>query len=105
MEDEKGSSMAKEVMVGKDNVHTIVQTNNTFAGLEKGLEEESGATAGDEGGHTTDISTDFQEDMSSFCKEFKAPSATSSPKASEETPGGGELQVSAEGVQVGMGAC
>ncbi|GAA0187523.1 hypothetical protein LIER_34811 [Lithospermum erythrorhizon] len=103
-EDAKRNSMAKEVTVGKNNVHTTAQTNNTFAGLQNVLEDENDAMAEtkgslrDEGDHTTvgeehvqtnnsfagleDISTDFQEDMSTFCKEFKAPSATSSPKVS-----------------------
>ncbi|GAA0148503.1 hypothetical protein LIER_07926 [Lithospermum erythrorhizon] len=33
--------MAKVVTVGKDNVHTIVQTNNPFVGLENVIEEEN----------------------------------------------------------------
>ncbi|GAA0176422.1 hypothetical protein LIER_29418 [Lithospermum erythrorhizon] len=181
-EDAKGNSMAKEVTIGKDNIHTIVQTNNNFAGLENVMEDENGEAAErrgslrDEGGPTTvgkehvqrnnsfagleipsvdhaqrnvdglvatgkdgvlgslvvvdklqvsslsvlqDISTDFQGDMNAFCKEFKAPSATLSPKAdlsmatdvtqqwslpSEDKPGGSELQVSAEGLQEEMGA-
>ncbi|GAA0186347.1 hypothetical protein LIER_33635 [Lithospermum erythrorhizon] len=151
--DANGNYMAIEVTVVKDNVHTIVQTNNTFAGLENVIENENGATTEtkgslrDEGGCTTvgkehvqtnnsfasldvqsvdhpqekldgsvatgkdgvvgslvDISTDFQEDMSNFCTEFKTPSATSTPKAAvEEKSGGGKLQVFAEGVQLEMG--
>ncbi|GAA0166869.1 hypothetical protein LIER_21930 [Lithospermum erythrorhizon] len=40
-EDAKENSMAIEVTVGKDNVHTIVQTRNTFAGLENVIEKEN----------------------------------------------------------------
>ncbi|GAA0182426.1 hypothetical protein LIER_42298 [Lithospermum erythrorhizon] len=58
-EDAKRNSMAKEVTVGKNNVHTTAQTNNTFAGLQNVLEDENDAMAEtkgslrDEGDHTT----------------------------------------------------
>ncbi|GAA0155292.1 hypothetical protein LIER_13053 [Lithospermum erythrorhizon] len=40
-EDAKGHSMAIEIPIGKDNVHTIVQSNNAYAGLEHVIEEEN----------------------------------------------------------------
>ncbi|GAA0155047.1 hypothetical protein LIER_12869 [Lithospermum erythrorhizon] len=97
----KGSPRDKGVCttVGKEHV----QNNNSFAGLEvqsveHPQEKLDGSVAMGKGSvlgslvvvdklHVStlsvlqNISTDFEEDMSNFFKEFKTPSATSTPKA------------------------